>query len=140
MNFSVFRFFFVSSSLQRDSLSQRGRRAPAAWLVSSLGCIFRLLLLSLLHCLDHRQLLGLLLLVPGLKLQPRNKQEWKIPRKTTQKRPKRMISFSLDLFSMILWTMSSVVRLFPLSMVLKIPLSFGSWEVMEHTGFINIIT
>lgn len=34
---------------------------------------------------------------------------------------------------MILWTMSSVVRLFPLSMVLKIPLSLGSWEVVEHT-------
>lgn len=31
-----------------------------------------------------------------------------------------------DLFSMILWTMSSVVRLFPLSMVLKIPLFLGS--------------
>lgn len=28
---------------------------------------------------------------------------------------------------MIRWTMSSVVRLFPLSMVLNIPLSFGSW-------------
>ena len=31
-----------------------------------------------------------------------------------------------DLFSMILWTMSSVVRLFPLSIVLKIPLFLGS--------------
>ncbi len=33
-----------------------------------------------------------------------------------------------DLFSMILWTMSSVVRLFPLSIVLNMPLFLGSYR------------
>lgn len=46
-------------------------QVSAVSLVSVLGCSFTLvLLLSPLHCLNHRHLLGLLLLVPGLILQP----------------------------------------------------------------------
>lgn len=43
-----------------------------------------------------------------------------------------------DLFSMILWTMSSVVRLFPLSMVLNIPLFLGSWG-QSTNSYIKLI-
>lgn len=47
-------------------------RTSSRWsLANSLGCSFTLLLLfPPLHCLHHRHLLGLLLLVPGFKLQP----------------------------------------------------------------------
>lgn len=51
-------------------------QVSAVSLVSVLGCSFTLvLLLSPLHCLNHRHLLGLLLLVPGLILQPGNTQD-----------------------------------------------------------------
>lgn len=51
-------------------------QVSAVSLVSVLGCSFTLvLLLSPLHCLNHRHLLGLLLLVPGLILQPGNTRD-----------------------------------------------------------------
>lgn len=49
-----------------------GKAECTGWsLASVLGCSFTLLLLlPPLHCLQHCHLLGLLLLVPGFKLQP----------------------------------------------------------------------
>lgn len=56
--------------------TEQHRSRSAASLVSVLGCSFTLaLLLSPLHCLNHRHLLGLLLLVPGLILQPGNTRD-----------------------------------------------------------------
>lgn len=65
---SVWVAFSIKSWTRKIKWS---RTKSGASLVSGLGCNSTLgLLLPPLHCLDHRDLLGFLLFIPGFKLQP----------------------------------------------------------------------
>lgn len=70
-----------------------GKAECTGWsLASVLGCSFTLLLLlPPLHCLQHCHLLGLLLLVPGFKLQPEDVRNGMIKPEIKKKMHLRMI-------------------------------------------------
>lgn len=104
----------------------------------SLGSLLSLALLPALHGLDHGDLFGLLFLVPRLK------QQSGVIRRRGHRRCHEgdqllrafvlveFLYFFFYLFLMILCTMASVVRLFPLSTVRRIPLLLGSCALIKQ--------